>query len=350
LTSNLLELRGVSCVFGEVIAVNEISLDVQAGQFITLLGPSGCGKTTTLRLIAGFETPDTGVIRLNKRLIAGDGHFVPPEDRRIGIVFQDYALFPHLNVAQNIAFGVHRSKQAARVAETLELVGLGGYERRMPFELSGGQMQRVALARALAPQPDILLLDEPFSNLDAALRAQLRSEMQMILRRAATTCVFVTHDQEEALSLSDLVAVMFEGRIAQIAPPQTLYERPATREVAGFVGEANWLDGVAQGDFADCALGRVPLIEPSRGPVKLLIRPEMLQLLSPSSDRASGQVLWREYYGYNQRVGLTLASGALLVVRLDSTERITPGERYSLQTKGRVMAYGLSGNEANTPT
>jgi iron(III) transport system ATP-binding protein len=336
---NLLELRGVTRAFGSVVAVNGISLDVQAGQLITLLGPSGCGKTTTLRLIAGFEIPDSGSISLKQRVIAGDGVFVPPQDRRIGIVFQDYALFPHLTVAQNIAFGVPRSEQAARVSDMLDLISLKGYEDRMPQALSGGQQQRVALARALAPRPDVLLLDEPFSNLDATLRGQVRSEIRAILRQAKTTCIFVTHDQEEALSLSDLVGVMFEGRIAQIAPPQTLYQRPATLEVAAFVGEANVLDGEAQGDAADCALGRVPLVEQAWGRVKLLIRPEMLQPISPTSDGANAQVLWQEYYGYNQRVGLMLDTGERLVVRLGADQEIATGERFGLRVKGAVMAY-----------
>ncbi len=214
------------------------------GEILALLGPSGCGKTTTLRLIAGLESPDAGTITLRGQVVAGPGRAVPPEERGIGIVFQDYALFPHLTVADNVGFGAGAGGATGAASSTvLDLVGLGGFGPRYPHELSGGQQQRVALARALAPAPALMLLDEPFSNLDADLRAQMRDEVERILRTSGTTAVFVTHDQEEAFTLADRVGVLQAGRIEQLAPPQELYHRPATRFVAAFVGAADFLPG-----------------------------------------------------------------------------------------------------------
>lgn len=340
--TNLLQLQNVSRQFADVKAVNAVSLDVQAGQFITLLGPSGCGKTTTLRLIAGFEAPDGGSIYFKDRLIAGQGVFVPPKDRHIGMVFQDYALFPHLNVSQNIAFGLRSSRavKQARVAEMLELVSLQDYATRMPYELSGGQQQRVALARALAPNPDMLLLDEPFSNLDAALRVQVRSEMRAILRAANSTCIFVTHSQEEALSLSDQVVVMFNGQVLQTASPKALYENPKTPEIAAFVGEANMLEGHASGDTANCVLGKVPLLSPAQGKVWLLIRPERLTLLPARTENTiAARVLWQEYYGHDQRMGVVLSDDTQLIIRLDVWQEASIGGQVFVQVNGPALAY-----------
>ena len=261
--TEILACQGLSKSFDGQRILSDLSLRVEAGQFVALLGPSGCGKTTTLRLIAGFETPDAGTISIQGRRVADATKNLPPEQRNIGMVFQEYALFPHLSVADNISFGlrVSRGAKKQRVNELLELVGLDGLADRMPHALSGGQQQRVALARALAPSPAILLLDEPFSNLDAALRTQVRMEVHGILSAASVTSVFVTHDQEEALSLGDQVAVMFDGRIAQISTPQQIYTRPATAEVAAFVGEANFLPGTAEGSYARSELGSVALVE-----------------------------------------------------------------------------------------
>src|SRR3712207_3607757 len=200
---------------------------------------------TTLRLIAGFEELDAGTVEVGGRLVAGEGVAEPPERRRVGMVFQDYALFPHLSVARNVAFGLPRGEREARVAEALAMVGLAGLGERMPHQLSGGQQQRVALARALAPGPEVILLDEPFSNLDATLRAGLRREVELILREAETCAVFVTHDQEEALSLADRIAVMRDGEVVQVGSPEDVYYRPADRWTAQFVGEVNLLQGVA---------------------------------------------------------------------------------------------------------
>lgn len=333
---NILELRGVNRVFGEVVAARDVTLDVRAGQFVTLLGPSGCGKTTTLRLIAGFETPDNGTISINGRIVSGNGVDLPPEERRIGMVFQEYALFPHLSVGENIGFGVRggKAEKAARTAAMLELVGLPGLESRMPHELSGGQQQRIALARALAPQPDIVLLDEPFSNLDAALRAQVRTEVRAILKQANTTCIFVTHDQEEAFSLSDQVAVMFDGRIVQTAPPRELYRRPASREVAAFVGESNFIDGTASGDTVDTILGRLALERTAHGAVTVLLRPEMIALAETGA--VEGRVVWHEFYGHDQRIGLALNDGTTLVARADSTCAVETGARVGIRVTAPV--------------
>jgi len=243
----IIQLTDISKRYGDVNAVDHISLAVAQGEILVLLGPSGCGKTTTLRLIAGLERPDSGEVLLNGAVVAGK-RWVEPENRHIGLVFQDYALFPHLSVEANVNFGLRgwsRGDKSTRVNKLLDLVGLPNLGKRMPHELSGGQQQRVALARALAPKPDVILLDEPFSNLDAALRTQVRMEVRDILKETGTTAVFVTHDQEEALSLSDQVAVMFDGLIAQFGPPQQVYVHPSSPEVAAFVGEANFIPGEA---------------------------------------------------------------------------------------------------------
>ncbi len=327
--------------FGPVYALKDASLAVEPGQLTALLGPSGCGKTTLLRLIAGFEQPDDGLILLNGRPVAGAGIAIPPEQRRVGMVFQEYALFQHLNVSENIAFGLQSSKRqkTARVQEMLNLVGLEGYGARMPHELSGGQQQRVALARALAPNPDVILLDEPFSNLDTALRSQVRAEVRAILKRTQATCIFVTHDQEEALSLADNVAVMLDGHILQIAPPQVLYHHPVNRAVAAFVGESNFLTGEAQGAVATCALGALRLQNRLTGPVDILIRPEALQLTPVHNDGVHARVIWREFYGHDQRLGLVLESGLSLIARLGPGEVFDVGERVAVSVPHPVMAY-----------
>ena len=314
-----------------------VNLRLRAGQIIGLLGPSGCGKTTTLRLIAGFEMPDAGTIMLDGSVIADARVSMPAENRRIGMVFQDYALFPHLSVGDNIAFGLRGSKES-RVSEMLKLVGLDGLAKRMPHELSGGQQQRVALARALAPAPRLLLLDEPFSNLDTALRAQVRTEISAILRAAGITCLMVTHDQEEALSLADEVAIMFSGEIAQIADSQTLYRQPASRAVAAFVGEANFIPGRAHGMTARIPFGDIALDEAASGDVDILLRPEQL-LLGGEDGAAMALVCWREFYGHDQRIGIETDAGLKLVARADAGERFVPGQRVSVRVRGRGRAF-----------
>ncbi len=243
------ELDGISKRYGATTALESVSMTVEDGEFFTLVGPSGCGKTTTLRLLAGFESPTEGTVRFDGESVAN----LAPEDREIGLVFQSYALFPHMNVAENVAYGLKftdppdDASADERVTELLELVGLGGFKTRDPMELSGGQKQRVALARALAPGPELLLLDEPMSALDARLRERLRREIKSIQSELDVTTVYVTHDQAEALAVSDRLAVLSNGTLEQVGEPQTLYRRPQSRFVANFVGENNVFDGTVNG-------------------------------------------------------------------------------------------------------
>ena len=329
--------------FGSHTAVDTVDLNLPAGQFMALLGPSGCGKTTLLRLIAGFEQVDAGFIMIGGRTVVSVcGAGMPPEQRRVGMVFQDYALFPHLTVAQNIAYGLPRGGgRDERVNELLNLVGLTEAGRRMPHELSGGQQQRVALARALAPRPALILLDEPFSNLDAGLRQAIRADVRAILRREGATALFVTHDQEEALSMADRVAVMIGGRIVQTAAPRVLYEQPVNRDVAEFVGAANFLSGEADGDSVLCALGRLPLRSPLSGPVVVLIRPEAL---IPHEDRqAQHYVGERSYFGADVRAEIQLNDGSRLHARFAPWHDLPAGTPVSLRVRGPVTAFPRTG-------
>lgn len=325
--------------FGEVQAVAGVNLTLSEGHFLALLGPSGCGKTTTLRLLAGFETPDNGQIEIAGQMISAPGINVPPEQRNVGMVFQEYALFPHMTVADNIAYGLPKGiDKKQRIAEVLELVGLAGLEQRMPYELSGGQQQRIALARALAPRPALILLDEPFSNLDAGLRVQVRAEVRRILRQARATVIFVTHDQEEALSLADEVAVMIDGRVVQLDPPAKLYRRPANRQVATFLGNANFLPGLAGRGQVTCELGQ--LVTPSihAGAVEVMLRPEDLRLILTENGLA--EIVDREYFGHDQLVEIKLPSGVHLQSRLlGSAGDFQPGQRVKVQVNNPVIVY-----------
>ncbi len=309
-TSAPLRLSGLHKSFGDVAAVEALDLEVEAGSICALLGPSGCGKTTTLRLIAGLERPDRGEIAVGERMLSGNGDFVAPERRRIGMVFQDYALFPHLDVAGNVGYGLGRRPDPGRVAEVLELVGLAADARRAVHELSGGQQQRVALARALAPTPDLVLLDEPFSNLDAALRDRLRGEVREILLRAGVTTLFVTHDQAEALSIAESVAVMNEGRVEQVGTPEEIYSRPASRWVAAFLGEIEVIAGEAAGGRVSCELGVLSADQGLRGAVDVVVRPESIAVgLSGPQDACDAEVVNRRFYGHDQLLELKLPSG-----------------------------------------
>jgi iron(III) transport system ATP-binding protein len=342
MSDRIIDLRSISKSYGpETIAVQAVSLVVRQGTLLALLGPSGCGKTTTLRLIAGLEAPDEGEIWLNGQPVAGNGAWLPPEKRRVGLVFQDYALFPHLSVAANIAFplnGVGKAEQQRRIAQLLELVGLPGLAERYPHQLSGGQQQRIALARALAARPTVVLLDEPFSNLDTALRQSMRQEVRRILRQAGATAIFVTHDQEEALSLADEVAVMMDGRLVQQDTPAQLYHRPVNRPVAAFLGQANFLPGQADGGQVTCALGRLPTLGRHTGPVEIMLRPEELELTANPTGPAT--VIEREYYGHDQLLTLRLDSGQLLYSRLlGLASDFTPGRRVDLVVRGPVLVY-----------
>src|SRR5687768_8109680 len=254
---SMIRVDGVTKRFGGATAVADASLCVARGEVVALLGPSGCGKTTLLRLIAGFERPDRGSIEVDRRIVAGSA-WVAPEARRVGMVFQDYALFPHLTVAANVGFGLPRRARAGRVPELLAIVGLTGLERRYPHELSGGQQQRVALARALAPAPELVLLDEPWSNVDPFLRESLRAEVAEIIRPLGVTVLLVTHDREEAFSLADRIALMRDGSVVQEGTAEELYFAPATRWAAEFVGAANVLPGRVVAGRVETALGAFP--------------------------------------------------------------------------------------------
>jgi iron(III) transport system ATP-binding protein len=332
-----LRLRGLRKTFGEVVAVDDLDLDVPEGATCALLGPSGCGKTTTLRLIAGLERADAGTIEIGGEEVTGPGRSVPAERRRIGMVFQDYALFPHMNVAANVGYALGRRPDREKVASALEAVGLGGLGKRNPHELSGGQQQRVALARALVAEPRALLLDEPFSNLDAGLRARVREEVREILAEQKLTSVFVTHDQEEALSVADVVAVVNEGRVEQVGTPEDVYSRPTTRWVASFLGEIEVLPGRANNGTIECELGQIPNRDGLTGEVDVLVRPESLAIgtIEPPDRRSEkATVLSRSFFGHDQLVELQLPSGAVVKARRLGFPAWHPGDHVRIWLEG----------------
>ena len=328
-----------------------IDLSVERGTLLALLGPSGSGKTTLLRLLCGFERADGGSVEIDGRRVVGDGLHVPSEQRRIGYVPQEGALFPHLSVADNIVFGLPRAQRRARhrVAELLELVGLpANFGERAPQQLSGGQQQRVALARALAPAPTLVMLDEPFSSLDAALRLETRQAVASALAAAGATAVLVTHDQSEALSLGHEVAVLWNGRLIQTATPETLYRRPVTRELASFVGEAVLLPGMATRDRVSCELGELPLSGPiGQGAVDVMVRPEQIRLLRGEETRPNGAAAYDAvvteviFQGQDAGVALQLRSDARTMVRARVPGYLCPrpGEQVRLAVDGEVTAY-----------
>ncbi|MDE0117552.1 MAG: ABC transporter ATP-binding protein [bacterium] len=323
----LLSVQDVSKSFEGTTVIEECSLEVGWGEMVSLLGPSGCGKTTLLRIIAGLERADQGTIHISGTQVAGNGTWVRPEDRNVGMVFQDWALFPHLDVARNVGYGVPRSKRAAEVSNTLELVNLPGMQDRMPETLSGGQQQRVALARALAPQPTALLLDEPFSNLDSALRREVRTEVRRLLQATGMTAVFVTHDREEALVLGDRVAVMDAGRIMQIGSPAEIYQEPANPWVASFIGDVSMYPAEADGAVAHADFGSIPLIEACRGPVDVAVRPEDVDLRSDDSGTAIHTVDDFEFQGADSMVTVANPAGIRLLARVKGTQSLSPGDR-----------------------
>ncbi|MCL3862444.1 ABC transporter ATP-binding protein [Actinotalea sp. K2] len=301
---SLLELRGITKSFDGQAVLRGVDLDIPSGALAAVLGPSGCGKTTLLRVVAGFERAGGGTVTLGGRQIVGPGTHVPPEKRRITVVPQEGALFPHLSVAENVAFGLRRRDPArrGRVGELLELVGLEGYERRMPAELSGGQQQRVALARALAPDPQVVLLDEPFSALDAGLRASVRADVRAALHATGATGVLVTHDQEEALSTADLVAVMRDGVVVQAGTPQKVYRVPQDLDVARFVGEAVVIPATVRDGVVWTALGSLPIIDVAADGVgTAVLRPEQV-IIVDERDGLPARVLDTVFYGHDANV------------------------------------------------
>lgn len=304
-------------------AVERVSLSLGAGELLALLGPSGCGKTTTLRMIGGFEAPDEGSIHFRGRDITA----LPPEARGIGFVFQDYALFPHLTVQDNVMFGLRklgRDAARSRAAEMLALVGLGDLGTRRPHQLSGGQQQRVALARALAVAPDLILLDEPFSNLDAKMRVETRQEVRKLLKASGSAGILVTHDQEEALALADRIAVMDAGRVVQVGTPDEIYRNPVSEFVANFIGRSNFLSGTANGMTVQTAFGALPLTRAANGAVRLAVRPE--QIMLDADPQGTATIVGREFRGHDQIYWVQDGDSLLTVIS-------GPGQRLAIGTR-----------------
>ncbi|KPQ37764.1 MAG: ABC-type iron(III) uptake system ATPase component FbpC [Phormidesmis priestleyi Ana] len=346
LPTPVLSCRNITKRFGRAIApaVAQVSFDLHKGDLLGLLGPSGCGKTTLLRLMAGFEIPDeTGQIELAGRLVCGAGLWVPPEQRQVGIVFQDYALFPHLSVLQNVEFGLKQLYRRGKLAkkqiqelahEALSLVGLESMKKRYPHELSGGQQQRVALARALAPRPPLILLDEPFSNLDVQVRLRLRQEVRDILKGVGASGVFVTHDQEEALAIADRVAVMHQGKIEQLDTPEGIYQSPASRFIAEFVTQANFVPAVRSAQGWKTELGLLEM-RPDNSFASvadqgdLMISQEDLQIVRDENGTLIVQS--RQFLGRVYQYSLLLKSGKVLEVRTAATQQLAVGDSVSVK-------------------
>ncbi|MGQ0624272.1 MAG: ABC transporter ATP-binding protein [Sporichthyaceae bacterium] len=345
-----LRVRALRMSFGAVQVLTGLDLDVAQGSLTAVLGPSGCGKTTLLRLVAGFGTPDAGEIHLGAARVSWAGGGVPPERRKIGIVPQEGALFPHLSVERNVAFGLAgragaRAERGRRVGDLLELVGLAGYQARMPHELSGGQQQRVALARALAPEPTRVQRGEPFSALDSGLRASLREDVRTALRAADATAVLVTHDQTEALSMADSVAVMRAGSVVQCGTPEQVYANPVDLGVAAFVGAAVLLPARVHAGIATCALGEVPVRERiAQGATgTVLIRPEQL-VLGSVGEGVLAIVGRRAYHGHESLIRLSIPANhdvapTLITARAPGTREITEGAEVGISVHGPVSFY-----------
>ncbi len=337
----VLRCAGLSKSYGGVSAVQELSLEVSRGELLVILGPSGCGKTTTLRMMAGFEWPDAGAIELSDRTVADPQTFIPPEKRKIGMVFQEYALFPHLTLEKNIAYGLPSVRKtvnsrnpnrmmehlrlSVRVSEVLGLVGMTHLLKRMPHELSGGEQQRAALARALAPRPLVLLMDEPFSNLDAKLREQVRDDVKRILSLTEVTTILVTHNQEEALAMADRVAVMNRGKLEQVGTPQMVYRRPTTTFVANFVGTAGFLSATYSEGQLHTAAGSVKRPSPPRysHELEVMARPEDLTF-EPSED-GEGRLISSAYHGAYTHYTIIMDNGEIVYCMRPTLESYPEG-------------------------
>jgi iron(III) transport system ATP-binding protein len=361
--ANVLELEGVHQRYASQPVLDGVNLRVEQGSFTAVLGESGSGKTTLLRVIAGFERIESGVVRLGDIVFDNGRTTLRPERRKIGYVPQDGALFPHLRVAANVAFGLRRKARPHQVSSLLETVGLAGFERRYPHQLSGGQQQRVALARALAIEPEVILLDEPFSSLDAAMRSSVRREVAQILRDRGTTTVLVTHDQDEALSMANRVAVLRDGRIVADSGPEDLYRSPVDAQLAGFLGEANLLSGTVVGGVAATALGRLVLQEgctaawpePGRAAV-VLVRPEQLEVRTRSAVPAGGgisaRVIDRAFFGHDavlRVVTPALVDHEPLLVRVTGPGAPPAGSDVLLTVRAPVMAWPAPVRDEGAP-
>lgn len=340
-----LEVADVHVELGGAAVLQGVNLRAETGASLSILGPSGCGKTTLLRVLAGLQPIDSGQVWLGERVVDGDGIWVPAERRGVGLVFQDWALFPHLTVAQNVAFGLPRSERPGRfirkdqsrryILDHLEMVGIGELADRMPGSLSGGQQQRVALARALAPHPSVLLLDEPFSSLDTNLRLEVRGEVANLLRELEVTSVFVTHDQDEAFVLGDEVAVMRNGVVVQQGAPADLYATPSDPWLAGFVGEADFVTGIARGDHAETVLGRLALADQLDGEVDVLVRPEELRLTADALRTGDGATIDRvEYYGHDTLYIVRFDDSAPMRARSTGAPVYGVGDRVGVEHSG----------------
>lgn len=329
----MLECAGLTKRFGDTLAVDNLSLTLAAGQVTALLGPSGCGKSTALRLIAGFCAPDAGRVAIAGRPVYQGGRSVPPEKRQVGMVFQEGALFPHLTVAQNIAYGLpRRSDRRPRVAEALDLTGLTGLDRRLPHQLSGGQQQRVALARALAPRPQLLLLDEPFSSLDAGLREQVRREVMTILREQGITAILVTHDQEEAMYVGDRVMVMSQGRVEQQGYPEEVFHRPVSRFVAEFMGAADFLPAQWEKGRITTAIGSLAWpAAPGGGRLEVMARPDCLDCFP--ADPGRGVIVGREFRGPFYLYQVALPDGCVVRCLNSHTAEYAPGTPVAIRMR-----------------
>ena len=337
--------EGLVKTFSDAGALNGLSLDVVKGEILALIGPSGCGKTTLLRLITGVSKPDAGSIEVGGRVMVSSERFVPPEFRRVGMVFQNYALFPHLNVAANIAYGLHGADKDDQVSAMLQLVGLSGYADRMPNELSGGEQQRVALARAMGPRPDVLLLDEPFSNLDSGQRVHVRNEVRAILRMSGATAIFVTPHQEEALFMGDRIAVQHQGSIQQVGNPGEVFGNPATRFVATFMGETDFLPGEVTAEGVQTEIGLLQSTHPvSVGDqVEVAVRADDVRIAPDPTSAAI--VLTREYRGMVNVYRVRLPSGRFIHSLQRHTVRIAPATPVRvLMDPGHELACFINSN------
>jgi len=330
---------GLTKRYGDVVAVDGVELAVQQGETLSIVGPSGSGKTTTLRLIAGFESVDAGEISLRGTVVSSSKAHVPPERRSVGLVFQEHALFPHKTVSENVAFGLHKLgsyERTKRMREALELVRLTHLEQRYPHELSGGEQQRVALARALAPNPEVMLLDEPFSNLDADLRARIRGEVKSILADAGVTVIFVTHDQDDALFMGERIAIINEGRIEQTGTPEQAFHEPQTRFAAGFMGVADFLPAEYANGKVEMELGAFPMSGEGSGPCEVMTRPDDIELTRSTEGTAT--VLSRTFQGIWDLYVVELPSGAVVRAQRPHYERYEPGDSVRVSVAPHYVA------------